>query len=404
MSISGTDHMNILLITNRYPRDEDDPASPFVPDFVEALRQEGVRVIVSTPQYGPPSPNGDTEVHRFRFGCTADETPIGSWDLRSPQTWWKIHRFVAAGERAAQELASRLPIDHILALWALPSGWFARQVARRREIPYSVWCLGSDIHCWARRPIFGRITKRILQRAALIFADGLALSRAARRFSGQPCRFLPSCRWLPRMDLSGPEPQAQRPYFLYTGRLHRAKGIYDLLSAYRHTELARAGFDLVFVGDGSEEARMREVIGACGLGEHVRLVGQVSRRELVDYYRGARAVVIPSYADSLPLVFSEALQAKAPLIAYNTGDLGLFIRRFALGRVVPTGDIVSLGEALRDFSVTKKQQPERAQAGLALLAPRRAARKFLQAIQAINCRPATARSTSEWRRSKTGVS
>ena len=47
--------MRLLLITNRYPVNADDPASPFVPHFVNALRGEGVYVDVLTPDYAANS-------------------------------------------------------------------------------------------------------------------------------------------------------------------------------------------------------------------------------------------------------------------------------------------------------------------------------------------------------------
>jgi glycosyltransferase involved in cell wall biosynthesis len=376
--------MNILLITNRYPRDDNDPASPFVPDFVQALTALGARVIVSTPQYGDPPETENGDVYRFRFGPTTDETPIGSWNILLPKTWLKIHRFVAVGERAVDDLVTRFSIDHILALWALPSGWFARHVARKRDIPYSVWCLGSDINSWARRPIFGRITRHILSKADHVFADGFALAKAARKLAGRPCRFLPSFCFLPDDRPVTGERIAKRPFFLYAGRMHRDKGVYDLLAAYNQANLAARGFDLIFVGDGPEMERIRLLVQDNKTSEHVKVLGRVPGTTLTKYYRGAQAVVIPSRADSLPLVFSEAVQCGSPVVVYDTGDLGHFVRRFKLGRVVAAGDVQSLGQALIDFSVGGKKDVPGAQAVLSLLDPARAARKFLQAVRGSN--------------------
>jgi glycosyltransferase involved in cell wall biosynthesis len=232
--IRDNNQMNILLITNRYPKNSDDPASPFVPDFVHALRGAGARVIVQTPLYGIMPAKGDPDVYRFRFGQDDSEEPIGSWNILKPRTWWSIFRFVESGENAVDELVQRYAIDHILALWALPSGWFAHYAARKWNIPYSVWCLGSDIHNWARRPLFGRLTREILTDARLIFADGFALAKSASRLSGRFCRYLPSCRRLGDLGPSAEAIKSGHPYFLYAGRIHRDKGIFDLLVAFYH--------------------------------------------------------------------------------------------------------------------------------------------------------------------------
>ena len=129
--------MNLLLITNRYPKNADDPAAPFVPDFVNALEGQGTRVVVLTPLYGRGSNGEESEVYRFRFGQRDSDSPIGSWNVFSPRTWWRIHRFIQAGEKATDQLIERFSFDHILALWALPSGWFAHHAARKWKIPYS---------------------------------------------------------------------------------------------------------------------------------------------------------------------------------------------------------------------------------------------------------------------------
>ncbi len=372
--------MNILLVTNRYPRDSDDPAAPFVPDFAEALTALGVRVIISTPQYGTPSGGEADHVHRFTFESTTDETPIGSWNLLAPRTWSRVHRFVSAGERAADDLVVRYSIDHILALWALPSGWFARCAARRHQVPYSVWCLGSDINCWARRPVFGQITRHILRKAEWVFADGFALARAARRLANRPCRFLPSCRRLSRSLTAEHGLNGDRPYFLYAGRLHRDKGIYDLVAAYRQAKLAAAGYDLVFIGEGPELERLRLVAGDTIVGANIKILGRIPTPLLAEYYRGARAAIIPSRSDSLPLVFAEAVQNGCPVVAYDTGDLGLFIRRFNVGQVIAPGDVAALARSMAQYAAGDTTSMPGSEAMLEVLSPARAARKFLATI------------------------
>jgi len=372
--------MNILLITNRYPKSPDDPASPFVPDFVHALRSAGARVIVQTPLYGKSPVEDDPDVYRFRFGQKNSEEPIGSWNIFKPRNWWRMYRFVESGEKTIDELIQRHRIDHILALWALPSGWFAHYAARKWNVPYSVWSLGSDIHSWARRPLFGRLTKEILSDAKHIYADGFALAKAASRLSGKACRFLPSCRRLGDKVLSAKIKDLDHPYFLYTGRLHRDKGIFDLLVAFHRAMSDLPDTDLVYVGDGPELNKLKLMARDREFRGRVKIVGKVPASALAAYYRDARATVIPSRADSLPLVFSEAVQCGSPLIVYDTGDLGHFVRRFNLGKVVQTGDIRSLSRALVDISAVSRHESAGGAVVLDMLHPVRAARKFLHAV------------------------
>jgi glycosyltransferase involved in cell wall biosynthesis len=110
----------------------------------------------------------------------------------------------------------------------------------------------------------------------------------------------------------------------------------------------------------------------------VQVVGKVSAPTLAAYYHGALATVIPSRADSLPLVFSEAVQCGSPLIVYDTGDLGHFVRRFRLGRVVQPGDVRSLSQALVECSTGGEAYSGAARVAIDMLHPARAARKFLR--------------------------
>lgn len=371
--------MNILLITNRYPKDASDPAAPFVPDFVRALEALGLCVIVSTPLYGPPPEEEECGVHRFRLGSTGGGTPIGSWNMLAPRTWWRIHRFVREGKKGVDDLMQRFAIDHILALWALPSGWFARCAARKWGVPYSVWCLGSDINNWARQPLFGWLTKEVLRDAEEVFADGFALAKAAGQLSGRRCRFLASFRRLVDDPRSCPENRGDRQYFLYAGRIHRDKGVFDLLAAFDQAGSELDGFELVFVGEGPELPKLTSMAAAPEFSGRVRILVGVPTATLAGYYRSARATVIPSYADSLPLVFSEAVQCGSPVVVYDTGDLGHFVRRFKLGRVVAPGDVGSLSRALVDAAHGSAVNPAGRKAALKLLDPARAARIFCRA-------------------------
>lgn len=373
--------MNIILITNRYPQGPDDPAAPFVPDFVRALRKQGARVLVVTPLYGKVAEHDDPDVFRFAFGQTDSDAPIGSWSVSNPSTWVRIRDFLIAGQMAVDQALSHRAVDHILALWALPSGWFARRAARKWGVPYSVWCLGSDINVWAHRPVFRGITRKILGDAQHVFADGFRLANAARRLCGKAVRFLPSFRLL-NIDLPDGSADPAHPCFLYAGRIHRQKGVFDLLEAFTLAGSALGGADLVFLGDGPDLPKLEAAARHRGIVDRVRLLGKADSKSLARYYRAARATVIPSYADSLPLVFSEAVQCGSPLIVYDTGDLGHFVGRFGLGQVVQCGDVTALSEALvRAASGKHNIAPGRAVV-LELLHPQRAARRFLKAIGA----------------------
>lgn len=364
----------LLVITNRYPCDADDPASPFVPHFVDGLSRCGLDVDLLTPRYTHRPPCREPEfIHRFETGASS---PVGSWNLASPASWIRLRKFVTAGHELGQLLCRAKRYDHILALWALPSGEFARRLSREFGTPYSVWCLGSDIYAWARRPVIKGQIAQVLRGATHVLGDGDDLCGRVRNWLGIDCNFLPSFRPM-KGSLPDRAPNASRaPRYLYLGRIHRAKGTDELLDAFAQVSVKCPGATLRFVGDGPDLERLREKSSRLGLNRSVSFSGVVGSDEILAAYTECDFVVIPTKSDSLPLVFSEAVQACRPVIGTDVGDLGAFIRRFHVGIVCGSADPGLLSAAMQQMA----EQPVFSMEGRArllnLLDPNTAAMAF----------------------------
>jgi len=70
---------------------------------------------------------------------------------------------------------------------------------------------------------------------------------------------------------------------------------------------------LVVTG-GRGDDPLREVVDRLGLADHVELRGWVSEDELAALYRGATAMVLPSFVEGFGLPVLEALQAGVPVL------------------------------------------------------------------------------------------
>jgi glycosyltransferase involved in cell wall biosynthesis len=338
----------ILLITNRYPCDADDPASPFVPHFVEAVRARGVQVDVLTPRY--LADRGDKEprfVHRFAAGA---DRPVGSWNLLDPRSWVRLRRFLRDGHEAGRELCELRRYDHIFALWALPSGEFARRLSREFNIPYSVWCLGSDIYVWSKRPVIGGRVKKVLEGATQLFGDGEDLCGRVTSWLGLPCQFLPSYRPLAVVPLLDPPVPTDKPRYLCLGRVHRDKGVFELLEAFAAVRKILPKATLHVVGDGPDLGAMRSRASELDVHDAVSFTGPVGSAQIIEEYRRCDFVVIPSKSDSLPLVFSEAVQMNKPVIGSNVGDLGAWIWHYRVGLVLHDFTVEALTEAMTSMA------------------------------------------------------
>jgi glycosyltransferase involved in cell wall biosynthesis len=130
----------------------------------------------------------------------------------------------------------------------------------------------------------------------------------------------------------------QGGYIAYAGRLVAEKGISTLIEAARRT-----GLPFRLAGD-SMELRLAE-----GL-PNVELVFTRSRAELMEFYRGARVLVVPSvWFETYPLVIGEAMSHGIPVIASRIGGLPELVRDGITGLLVEPGDAADLSEKIRQL-------------------------------------------------------
>ncbi|MCI0330632.1 MAG: glycosyltransferase [candidate division Zixibacteria bacterium] len=366
--------MKLGIITNRYPAGREDTASPFVKDFVHALRERGIKVSVFTPEYVVDGPDNDPKV--FRFPWSGSAIPIGSLDYRSPVNWLKLASFLYGGRKAAMPFVITHDVDYLLALWALPSGYFARYISQRTGVPYSVWCLGSDVYKWSQRPFFGHLTRQVLLGADHLFGDGFDLCWKVEELSGRECRFLPSAR---RREKRSILPKTGYNRFFYLGRLEREKGVEDMLLAFSYVSKKKSAV-LEIAGWGSLASEIPRRMAELKIGEKANFLGKISEKEASERLRRASCVLIPSHSDSIPLVLTEAVASGTPVIATDVGDLGYLVRKFNLGKVVPPHDPKNLAQAMFDFIQEKRNYDPAASGLLDLLDVNRAAGDFLKVI------------------------
>ncbi len=368
----------VCIITNRYPAHPDDVASPFVRDFHLLLKKRGVDVTVFTPHYHTEMMEYSQDVVRFHWG--GGKKVVGSLNFANPRELWQLYSFLRNGRRQLFEHIQRTRPDFCLALWALPSGWFAYQAKKELGIPYSVWCLGSDIYVWARKPILGKITKEVLGQADHLFADGFDLKEKTEKLSGKSCLFLPSMRRLPHTYDKKVQLDPAKFNFLYVGRWEKKKGIDDLLYAFGLVKSRLPEVNLTILGWGGFEKKMRRIIHKLRLEDKINVAGKVSTGSVADYIQQVGCVIIPSKSDSIPLVFSEALQMETPLIVTDVGDMGCLVKRFNLGMVVSPGKAGNLARAMIEFVREKKDYSPNIPKALRLLDIEKAVDDYLRTV------------------------
>jgi glycosyltransferase involved in cell wall biosynthesis len=143
-------------------------------------------------------------------------------------------------------------------------------------------------------------------------------------------------------------PVPARRRLLFVGRLAAEKAPLTLLEAA--ARLARAGdaFELVMVGDGPLRVEVAARVAALGLRDRVTMTGALAASEVRRQIEDARALVLPSVAEGLPVVLMEAMARGRPVIATDVGGVPELVEPGVSGWLVPARAIEPLAAAMRE--------------------------------------------------------
>ncbi len=135
-------------------------------------------------------------------------------------------------------------------------------------------------------------------------------------------------------------------YVLFVGRLVAQKGVDLLLHAFHAVVRRCPAARLVVVGDGELELYLQRVARHLGLSARVEFAGWRTGPALVELYRGAQAVVVPSLYEPFGIVALEAMACARPVVASRTGGLEEIIDDGVEGYLVEVGDRMRLAGRL----------------------------------------------------------
>jgi colanic acid/amylovoran biosynthesis glycosyltransferase len=132
------------------------------------------------------------------------------------------------------------------------------------------------------------------------------------------------------------------------GRLDPSKGHLFLIEAAGRLAAEGMQFELTLVGDGSLRQELERLIEKLNLQKHVRLAGWMSNQQVREEILRSRAMVLPSFAEGLPLVIMESLALHRPVLSTYVAGIPELVEPGVCGWLVPPGSTDSLAVALRE--------------------------------------------------------
>jgi glycosyltransferase involved in cell wall biosynthesis len=136
------------------------------------------------------------------------------------------------------------------------------------------------------------------------------------------------------------------PTLVFAGRITAQKSLRVTLEALARVD----GVTLVLAGDGDERPALERDVAELGLEQRVRFIGAQPRDRVLELFQAGDASILSSSWENFPHTVVEALAAGTPVLATATGGVAEVVRDGENGLLVPPGDAVALGEAIRRYT------------------------------------------------------
>jgi colanic acid/amylovoran biosynthesis glycosyltransferase len=148
--------------------------------------------------------------------------------------------------------------------------------------------------------------------------------------------------------LAQPAPASALKRLVHVGRLHEQKGQLTLVEAAIELRQRLPDFVIDIYGDGELKQELSARIGAASLQEHVVLKGWASGEQVREALLSSRGLVLPSFAEGLPVVLMEAMACARPAISTFIAGIPELLDS-SCGWVVPAGDPHALATAMHSM-------------------------------------------------------
>jgi glycosyltransferase involved in cell wall biosynthesis len=147
----------------------------------------------------------------------------------------------------------------------------------------------------------------------------------------------------------GVVPSPIAPRLVCVGRLCKQKGQLLLVEAVARLTAKGVDFELVLAGDGELRSEVEASIGRHALQKQVRITGWLSGGQVRKEILAARALVLPTFAEGLPVVIMEAMALRRPVITTYVAGIPELVKNGENGWLLAAGDVDELVAVLEDL-------------------------------------------------------
>lgn len=107
----------------------------------------------------------------------------------------------------------------------------------------------------------------------------------------------------------------------FCGRLHKTKGVYDLINIIQIVKKYYPNILCAIIGQGGEKENLDKIIKKNDLENNIKLLGFVSEKEKIETMKSSKLFLLPSHEEGWGIVIGEAMACGLPVIAYKLKDI-----------------------------------------------------------------------------------
>ncbi|MCB1367287.1 MAG: glycosyltransferase [Rhodobacteraceae bacterium] len=133
---------------------------------------------------------------------------------------------------------------------------------------------------------------------------------------------------------------------LFVGRLAAVKGLPVLFGALARLRCDFPDLAVTLIGDGPERPALEGEAAALGLSGMIEFAGYKGQSEVAAALAASDLLVLPSFAEGLPVVLMEALAAGLPVVATRIAGVAELVEDGISGFLVAPGDEAALADKL----------------------------------------------------------
>ncbi len=165
--------------------------------------------------------------------------------------------------------------------------------------------------------------------------------------------------------LYGPHDQTPAPTVAFVGRLDSVKGVPLLIEAFAEVRKMHPEARLSIIGDGPERAACEARATALGIRQATTFHGYKASDQVAGVLRQADMLVLPSFAEGVPVVLMEAMASGIPVVASGVAGVAELVENGISGFTVPPGDVEALAARISALIADPGLRARMGQAGRA---------------------------------------